>query len=121
MEDVAAGASAATSTTGVATQDIPMDESDVRLPASTRKQGMNFMGVGGIPSGKGVAVEAIVSPTRVQGIHARTYDPVVPSPVMLDFGVEMPRHAATCGTTAQFSIPDGWDDPEVTRRVRARC
>ena len=41
-------------------------------------------------------------------------DPVVRSPVMLEFGTEVPAHtASTCGRAVQLPVPDAWDEPEV--------
>lgn len=43
-------------------------------------------------------------------------EPVIQSAVMLRFGAEVPSLAAAgkCGRTAQFPIPDDWNDPEVS-------
>lgn len=46
------------------------------------------------------------------GIH------VLRSPVMLEFGAELPGHAASSsGRALQFPIPNGWDDPEVKTKT----
>lgn len=48
------------------------------------------------------------------GYGGGSEDPVVRSPVMLEFGEEAPAHAAsTCGRAAQLPVPDTWDEPEV--------
>lgn len=43
-------------------------------------------------------------------------EPVIQSAVMLRFGAEAPPLVAAgkCGRTAQFPIPDDWNDPEVS-------
>lgn len=47
---------------------------------------------------------------------------VVRSPVMLEFGAELPGHAASaCGRAVQFPIPNGWDDPEVNPKMKYRA
>ncbi|CAM9330763.1 unnamed protein product, partial [Ectocarpus sp. 4 AP-2014] len=48
-------------------------------------------------------------------------EPVIQSTVMLRFGAEIPSLVAAgkCGRAVQFSIPDGWDNPEAQEKQYA--
>lgn len=58
------------------------------------------------------------SKSFVRGSHGGSDDAVIRSPVMLEFGAEVPPHAAsTCGRAVQLPIPDTWEETEVRDAV----
>lgn len=52
----------------------------------------------------------------MRGNFGGNEDPVTQSPVMLEFGAEVPAHAASSsGRAVQLPVPDKWDNSEARR------